>query len=253
MINKQPIRSAYSKSYFAAAVAAGFFFSGQSADAVETSKSSFISDAIHSFGPQGNSDFYGGGNDGSGFEEFGITAFQFDSTTDFGGPLAAINSIEFDLTYNDRNFTTDGTVEFFLTTLASADYVNLSYDAASTAGINSAQFGSNTPLSLGQRQFSAINDGLVGGETVTYSLTLSGLAESTLRDAINSNSEFSILIGGIDASVEATFSGVGNTFDPGDPLLRVNADVVPEPSAILLLLAAGACFIYLRRRSNSAA
>ncbi len=218
------------------------------ASAIESSKIATLSDAIHDSGPLGNSDFYGGGNDGSGFEEYGIAEFRFDAGGDFGNLLASIDSIELDLTYNDRSFTTDGIIEFFLTTIPASSYAGLFFDPNFTAGIDPAQFGSNQPISLGQQQFSAIADGLSGGETITYSLSLSGMAQTTLLNAINGNSEFSIILGGIDSTVEATHSGVGNTFDPGDPLLRINATAVPEPGTVALLAVSGLATLFAIRR-----
>ncbi len=212
-----------------------------------------LSDSIHAFGPSGNSDFYGSGNDGSGFEEYGIASFQYSASSDFGGTLVSIDSLSINLTYNDRNFTADGMIEFFFSSIPSADWTNLFYDSAFTTGIDPTQYGTHTPISLGQIPFMAIGEGTAGGDILPYMLTISTAAETALLSAINSDTEFSILVGGIDPTVEATFSGVGNIFDPGDPELDITATTtgVPEPSSLFIAILGTVPFVLRRTRKCS--
>lgn len=239
------ILSSTTRNFAVAAVTV--FLSTTSAKAVTVDLDSFQSDSIHISGPAGNADYYGGGNDGSNFVEYGITAFNFDAETNFGGPLEDLLSMTLNLTYNDRNFTTDGPIEFFFTTLPVTDWSSLTYDSGSTGGLNFASFGAHTPISLGAFSFSAISDGIAGGAPISYTLNLTA-AESAILASINSNVAFSIILIATDPSVEATFSGVGNTFDPGDPNLRIEATVVPEPASYMLLILGGITIWFLRRR-----
>ena len=75
------------------------------------------------------------------------------------------------------------------------------------------------------------------------SLSFGGAAEAVLIDAINNGTDFQLIVTATDSTHDLTYSGVGNTFDPGDPNLKIT---VPEPTALVLLLSG--LFALLRRR-----
>lgn len=55
------------------------------------------------------------------------------------------------------------------------------------------------------------------------------------------------MLAAVNDADDITFSGVGNTFDPGDPALSINA--VPEPSSLAVLAVAGLAAVRTRRRN----
>lgn len=181
------------------------------------------SNSIHQGGPGNNADYYGQGNANVAFAEYGIASFQF-SKVDFGlgggDDITSINSASYVLTHNDRSFSTGGTsgmLEFFLTTDAFAsDFSSLSYDGSFVNGINGTQY-TNAPVSLGQFAYTPQD----GGVEDTFALDFSGV-EADVIAALNGGAEFNIIIAGVSPDTAATYSGFGNTFDPGDPELTLN-------------------------------
>ena len=191
----------------------------------------------------GSGDFYGSGNDDD-FSEFGITTFNVSNPN-----VTAVNNLTLILTYNDRTFSDGSEVEFFFTPDSAADlggdFAALSYDPAFVNGINPAQF-VTAPVSLGKRLFSPELD---GGTEVAHFLDVAA-AQDALLTSIQNGTDFQIIIASTAAEADVTFSGVGNTFDPGDPRINLNVDIVPEPSSIGLLSLGLMGIAALRRRRS---
>jgi len=186
-------------------------------------------------------DYYGSGNDDA-FSEYGLTTFNISEPN-----VTAVNSATLILTYNDRSFSDGSMVEFFFTPDSAADlggdFANLSYDPALPNGLDSSQF-ATAPVSLGTHLFTPSLD---GGVEVAHFLDLSAAGDALLA-SVQGGTDFQIIVASTASEDDITFSGVGNTFDPGDPQLNLNVDIVPEPSSLGLLslglIAAG----LLRRR-----
>lgn len=174
-------------------------------------------------------DYYGSGNDDA-FAEYGITTFNVSEPN-----ATSVDSLTLILTYNDRSFSDGSEVEFFFTPDSEAtlggDFADLSYDPTFVNGINPDHFATD-PVSLGKFLFTPTFD---GGTPVTHFLDTSGVHDALLS-SIQNGSDFQILIASTAADADITFSGVGNTFDPGDPQLNINLSVVPEPTSVGLLL-----------------
>ncbi len=196
-----------------------------------------VGGSIHTNGNQGATEYYGSGDDDN-FEEYGIMGFnaaskglQFAPST-FGGILSDITSITYTLTVNDRTFSDGTQVQFFLTTDAfDDDYSSLTFASGVDAitGIDPAQY-TNAPVSLGTYNLSADMGTLAGGATEVFNLSPPAAAKTALINAINSGAEFNISIHAVNVADDLTFSGVGNTFDPGAPELSITAtlsSVVP--------------------------
>lgn len=223
--------------------------------AQEAALTAFDSDRISTTGPDGSADFYGSGNDDP-FASYGITSFLF-TPGDFGvGPITDVSSAILSLTFNNRGFS-DGTEfeVFFTTDDLAPDYSGLTFDATGPfdpSGINSTQF-TFAPISLGVQSLGFdITDGTLGGTAFDYELDFS-LVEAALIGEINASSEFSLLVAAVNNADDITFSGVGNTFDPGDPVLTIQTTVVPEPGSMLVLSVAGIGAMITRRRRRSVA
>jgi hypothetical protein len=230
--------------WFASVVLAGMYAS-VAAGAIKTG---LVTTDVDSGGPNvGSSDYYGSGPDDA-FAEYGITTFNF-SQADFGGPVTTLVSAELTLTVNDRGFSDGDAVEFYYTPDTAADLDNgggdfsaLVYDPAfPSSGINPSQF-LTAPVSLGVFSIPEMA-GRPGGETDTFSLMFDAAASTALLNSINTGTDFQILIAATVDSHDITYSGVGNSFDPGDPVLDI---VVPEPSVLALL--AGGLLVLVRRR-----
>ena len=192
--------------------------------AAPASKPSTVSDAIHSDGPSGTADYYAQGND-DGFAEYGVASFSFakaDFSFDPTGTIEEIGAVTLTLTHNDRSFSEageNGTVEFFFTTdVFGGDYSALSFDAAAVNGIDPTQF-TSAPVSLGTGTYTPES----GGETDTFTLDVSGVLPDLLAK-LNAGEEFNIIIAATSADTAATYSGLGNTFDPGDPKLTIEVE-----------------------------
>ena len=186
-------------------------------------------------------DYYGSGNDDD-FSEYGVTTFNVSEPN-----ATSVESATLILTYNDRNFSDGSEVEFFFTPDSAAalggDFADLAYDPAFVNGINPAHF-ATAPVSLGKFLFTPTFD---GGTPVTHFLDISA-ANDALLSSIQSGSDFQIIIASTTAEADITFSGVGNTFDPGDPQLNLNVSVIPEPTSIGLLAMGLLAVSGLRRR-----
>lgn len=176
---------------------------------------------------------------GGGFDEYSLAEFSI-SQTDFGGQtLTALNSVDLRLTVNDRTFSQTGTFTIFFTTDTAADlttttdYDALAFDSTSNYGINLNEF-TYDPVAVGTGTYPVEN---VGGVEVTVSIDLTTIG-TDLLNAINAGENVHFVMGASQTAdsggVTATFSGVGNTFDPGDPTLIIDATTsgaLPEPTA----------------------
>ncbi len=223
--------------------------SGASLFGVSVNKTAFNSDGIHIDGPNGRSDYYGSGNDDSN-GEYGIAAWNF-SSTDFGGAISSISSMDLTLTFNDRGFSDGTSFEIWLSFNEFAgDYSSLYYDDLISNGLDTSIF-TNTPESLGTTLLGFDStDSANGGMQFNYNLGLTPLLETALVNRINNGQEFQLIITAVNSEDDITFSGVGNTYDPGDPYLTIAA-AVPEPGAYAAL--AGMAMLgvaYMRRRRS---
>lgn len=185
-------------------------------------------------------EYYASGNDDA-FSEYGVATFLF-TDADFGGTLTDLVSATFNLTINDRSFS-DGTVleVFFSADDFDSDYTGLDYNASLINGIDASDFTSLTSLGT----YNVADTSGNGGAVESIALNIAAI-EAELIDEINAGSEFQLIIGVTDASHDITYSGVGNTFDPGAPELVLTA--VPEPGSVALL-GLGALCIARRRRA----
>ncbi len=170
-------------------------------------------------GAAASADYYGEGNGQGAFAVYGLGSFHF-SKLDFGlsgaSTITNVSSAEFTLTHNDRTFTTGTELEFFLTTdVFGGNYAGKTFNAAFLNGIDHAQY-SFAPVSLGKFPYTP----RAGGLTDTFTLSLSNVT-AALVSRLNTGEEFSIILAATAAPAAITFSGKGNTFDPGDPSLKL--------------------------------
>jgi endonuclease I len=172
-------------------------------------------------GPTGAStsvDFYAEGNGQGAFARFDLGVFNF-SKLDFGlsgsSMITSVQTAEFTLTHNDRTFTQGTEVEFFFTTDAAT---GKTFDPAQVNGINNSQF-TFAPISLGKFPYTPE----AGGSTDTFTLDLGG-AGAALVSRLNTGEDFSIIIAATTPMAAITYSGKGNTFDPGDPSLKLTVN-----------------------------
>ena len=215
---------------------------------VTVDKDGIITTAVHISGPTLNSmDYYGSGNDDN-FAEYGVTTWNF-TAGDFGLDVASIVSAVLTLTVNDRSFSDGSSVEFFFTpdteSVLGGGFANLSYNSAFTNGIDGTQY-TNAPVSMGVFQITEMA-GRPGGEIDVFNLGLGGGIAGAMVSAINSGTDFQIIVAATLSADDITYSGVGNTFDPGEPNLEITANLVPEP-ATLTVLALGALALLRRRK-----
>ena len=206
----------------------------------QVAKPGTVTNDIDTAGPGVTADYYGSGNDDA-FAEYGATTFNF-TPSDFGGMVTSVNSVDLTLTVNDRTFSDGDMVELWFTTDAISAQT---YDVAfAPSGIDPAQY-TFAPVSLGVFPITEMA-GRPGGEIDVFSLP-AGSIGTALVGSINSGTDFQILISATNDTHDITYSGVGNTFDEGDPTLSIDAVVVPEPaSAVMLLL--GFVGLLVRRR-----
>lgn len=208
------------------------------------------SDRIQTGGGSGSPDLYGSGND-DGFQSYGITTFNM-TAADFGVmAVSDITTVILDLTFNDRFFS-DGTQFglYFTSDDFDAAYTGLSYDAAGPndpSGLDATQFANLTSLGTYATGFDT-TDGANGGMVFNYSVNFAAV-EADLIAEINAGSDFSLILTATDNADDITFSGVGNTFDPGDPALTITtAAAVPEPGSAIVLSLMALAGVCRRRR-----
>ncbi|MEO0453596.1 MAG: Ig-like domain-containing protein [Verrucomicrobiota bacterium] len=198
---------------------------------------------IEAAGPDDDDTFYAQ-NSGGGFDEYSLAEFTFDINSFGGVNLASIDTVTLDLTVNDRTFSSTGDFFILFTTESQADltttsaYDNLTFSSANAGnyGIDASQYPNDAPSVLGTA-FAYNFAGATGGGTVeTLTLDVSSVA-SDLAAAIAAGDSFHIIIGSAEASnggAAATYSGTGNTFDPGDPTLTITATPSTAPASLVI-------------------
>jgi len=207
------------------------------------------SDRIQVGGGSDSADLYGSGNDDA-FGSYGTVTFNM-TAADFGfATITGIDAVDLNLTFNDRGFSDGTSFELFFTSDDfDATYTGLTFDdtgANDPNGLVASQFTSLTSLGTYALGFDATDGATNGGLNFDYSVNFAAV-EAELIGEINSGSDFTIVLAAVDIADDITFSGVGNTFDPGDPALSVTAVPEPTSAALIGLLAfAGVC---RRRRS----
>ena len=163
-------------------------------------------------------DYYAEGNGQGAFARFDLGIFNL-TKLDFGlsgaSMITSVQSAEFTLTHNDRTFTQGTEVEFFFTTDAAS---GKTFDAAQVNGINNTQF-AFAPISLGKFAYTP----KAGGQTDVFTLDLAA-AGPALVSRLNTGEDFSIIIAATTPMAAVTYSGKGNTFDPGDPSLKLTVN-----------------------------
>ena len=163
-------------------------------------------------------DYYAEGNGQGAFARFDLGIFNM-TKLDFGlsgaSTITSVQSAEFTLTHNDRTFTQGTEVEFFFTTDAAT---GKTFDAAQVNGINNSQF-TFAPISLGKFPYTP----KAGGQTDVFTLDLAA-AGPALVSRLNTGEDFSIIIAATTPMAAVTYSGKGNTFDPGDPSLKLTVN-----------------------------
>ncbi|MBE7498352.1 MAG: Ig-like domain-containing protein [Verrucomicrobiaceae bacterium] len=169
-------------------------------------------------GASTSADYYAEGNGQGTFARFDLGIFNM-TKLDFGlsgaSTITSVQSAEFTLTHNDRTFTQGTEVEFFFTTDAAT---GKTFDAAQVNGINNSQF-TFAPISLGKFPYTP----KPGGQTDVFTLDLAA-AGPALVSRLNTGEDFSIIIAATTPMAAVTYSGKGNTFDPGDPSLKLTVN-----------------------------
>lgn len=169
-------------------------------------------------GASTSADYYAEGNGQGTFARFDLGIFNM-TKLDFGlsgaSTITSVQSAEFTLTHNDRTFTQGTEVEFFFTTDAAT---GKTFDAAQVNGINNSQF-TFAPISLGKFPYTP----KAGGQKDTFTLDLAA-AGPALVSRLNTGEDFSIIIAATTPMAAVTYSGKGNTFDPGDPSLKLTVN-----------------------------
>ena len=212
------------------------------------SSTAFETGNIEAGGDGGSNDYYGSGNDDN-FGEYGIASFLFD-VADFGGDFD-LSSIAYTLTHNDRGFTDGDAVRFYFTPDDfDTVFTGLTYDGSGASdpdGVNAGQFGQL--FDLGAYAYAAQD----GGTTSTFDLRFDDAARASLLAELQAGSQFNLLIAADTLDADVTFSGTGNTFDPGDPLLEIGSPAaVPEPGTVALIGFAACGLAGVRRRRAAA-
>lgn len=210
-------------------------FTTAAASALPSATETFMTQqGVRLTGSSPSADYYGQGNGQGNFAVYGFGVFNF-SKLDFGlsgaSVITGLASAEFTLTHNDRTFSQGTELEFFLTTDAAA---GKSFNPAFLNGIDNTQY-TFAPISLGKFPYTPE----AGGNTNTFILDLTGV-EAALVSRLNTGEDFSILLAATTPMAAITYSGKNNTFDPGDPLLKLTVeeetgvDTTPPTIAILI-------------------
>lgn len=181
----------------------------------------------------------------AGFASYGVIDFQFGSVA----AQPAFTTLTIALTQANASFTSNGRLNFYLSTATSASL---------QPGISPLVFGGNTEgtasnvasgqlalLSLGSGTFTQVNNGTEND----YSFALSATPASVLASDVRTNSVIRLVVTPADAAVAATYAGSTSTTPERLTLAGAAATAVPEPATLLLLgVSAGA--LALRRRGR---
>ncbi len=204
-----------------------------------TTKTFTTQQGVRLTGAASSADYYGQGNGQGNFAVYGFGNFNF-SKLDFGlsgaSVITDVVTAEFTVTHNDRTFTQGTELEFFLTTDSSA---GKTFNPTFVNGIDNSQY-SFVPISLGKFAYTPE----AGGSTDTFVLNLSA-AGASMISRLNTGENFAIILAATTPTAAITYSGKGNTFDPGDPLLKLTVeettgvDTTP-PTAAFFIPANGA-------------
>ncbi len=194
-------------------------FTTASPSALPTATETFTTQqGVRLTGPGSTADYYGQGNGQGNFAVYGFGNFNF-SKLDFGlsgaSVITNVVTAEFKLTHNDRTFSQGTELEFFLTTDSSA---GKSFNPTFVNGIDASQY-SFVPVSLGKFPYTP----KAGGVLDTFVLDLSA-AGPALISRLNTGEDFAILLAATAPMAAITYSGKGNTFDPGDPTLTLTVE-----------------------------
>ena len=233
------------------AVGVAMLIGSQTAVAQTHTDTGTDSDRIRVAGGSDSPDLYGSGNDDA-FGSYGTVTFNM-TAADFGvASVTDIDTVDLNLTFNDRGFSDGASFELFFTADDfNATYTGLTYDdsgANDPNGIDTSQFNSFTSLGTYALGFDP-TDGANGGLNFDYSINFAAV-EAELAGEINAGSDFTIVLAAVDNADDITFSGVGNAFDPGDPALTVTlVPAVPEPTSAALIGLVAFAGICRRRRS----
>lgn len=187
-----------------------------------------------------SADHYAEGSALGTFAVYSIANFRFNKV-DFVLPGSAnidnIVTAEYTLTTNNRTFAAGSTLEFFLTTdQMNGDFTGKTFNAATPNGINNANY-TFAPVSLGVFPFTPATTAAQGGLPNTFTLNLSAVKPELLAQ-LNSGAEFSIILAATTPTTAITYSGKGNTFDPGDPSLKLSVNQTPGIDTTLPTVAA---------------
>ena len=172
-----------------------------------------------------SADYYAEGSGIASFAVYGIASFKF-SKVDFLLPGSAtindITSAEYTLTTNNRTFAAGSELEFFLTTdTLNGDYTGKVFNPAFVNGIDNSHWAFD-PISLGKFPYVPATTNAQGGLPNVFNLNLSAATlEPAFIAALNAGAEFSIILAATTPTAAITYSGKGNTFDPGDPSLKL--------------------------------
>lgn len=182
--------------------------------------------AVRPTGGSVSADHYAEGSALGTFAVYSIANFRFNKV-DFVLPGSAnidnIVTAEYTLTTNNRTFAAGSTLEFFLTTdQMNGDFTGKTFNAATPNGINNANY-TFAPVSLGVFPFTPATTAAQGGLPNTFTLNLSAVKPELLAQ-LNAGAEFSIILAATTPTTAITYSGKGNTFDPGDPSLKLSVN-----------------------------
>ncbi len=201
------------------------FTTGVTLPAFTATKTLFASGAAKLSGGFPSSDYYAEGKDIASFAVYSLASFKF-SKVDFLLPGSAsiddITSAEYSLTTNNRTFAAGTELEFFLTTdQLNGSFTGKSFNTAFVNGIDNTQY-SFAPISLGKFPYVPATTSAQGGLINTFQLNLSAATlEPAFIAQLNAGAEFSIILAATTPTAAITYSGMGNTFDPGDPSLKL--------------------------------
>ncbi|MEQ1751694.1 MAG: Ig-like domain-containing protein, partial [Prosthecobacter sp.] len=187
-----------------------------------------------------SADHYAEGSALGTFAVYSIANFRFNKV-DFLLPGSAnidnIVTAEYTLTTNNRTFAAGTELEFFLTTdQMNGNFTGKVFNTATANGINNANY-TFAPVSLGVFPYTPATTPAQGGLPNTFTLNLSAV-EPALLAQLNAGAEFSIILAATTPTAAITYSGKGNTFDPGDPSLKFTVNQTPGTDNDVPLVAA---------------